>query len=250
MKPEFDVVTLNIWHDRENWPRREALIAEALERLKPDVIFLQEVLQDVALANQAGNLARRLGYSWHFVSTDPPENARRFGNAILLRDVPTERGEMALRPMDDYRIAGWVRTTLHGRPINLYVIHLNFTDPTGITRAQQVADLLDYIDVTRGSAPVLIAGDFNTPGDGAELTPLHERYVDVYAALHASADDGGAEHVTFNPAYHDRHQRLDLIFAQRTALAPIQARRILDRPDADGVWPSDHFGVWARLRFD
>lgn len=246
----MDVVTLNIWHDKEDWPRREALIAEELGRLKPDVIFLQEVLQDTALPNQAESLARRLGYAWHFVSVDPPERARRYGNAILTREVPGDRGEKPLRPMDDYRIAGWVRTTVHDRPLNLYVVHLNFTDASGKVRAQQVADLLAFIEATRGDAPVVIAGDFNTPGDRPELAPLRDRYADAYATLDASADDGAARHVTLNPKYHELDQRIDLIFAQRDALSPVQARRILDQPDADGAWPSDHFGTWARLRFD
>jgi hypothetical protein len=77
--PAMDVVTLNLWHDRSDWPRRQALIVDELRRLQPDVILLQEVLQDEGLPNQAGTLAERLGYAWHFVSVDPPDRARRYG---------------------------------------------------------------------------------------------------------------------------------------------------------------------------
>jgi endonuclease/exonuclease/phosphatase family metal-dependent hydrolase len=245
----MDVVTLNLWHDREDWPRREALIASELERLAPDVVLLQEVLQDKGLPNQAETLARRLGYAWHFVSVDPPERARRYGNAILTRESPVARGEKALRPMDDYRIAGWVRTAVHGRPVNIYVVHLNFTDASGAIRTQQIADLQSFIEGTRGDAPVMLAGDFNTRGDSPELAPLRERYDDAYAYLHGPADDARPERVTLNPKYHERPQRIDLIFAQRDRLLPLESRRILDQPDADGTWPSDHFGTWARLRF-
>lgn len=243
----MDVVTLNIWHDREDWPRREALIVAELERLQPDVIFLQEVLQDEGLPNQAERLAHRLGYACHFVSVDPPDRARRYGNAILTREVPIASGEKKLRPMEDYRIAGWARAIVDGLPVNLYVAHLNFTDPSGAMRAQQIADLQDFVDATRGGAPVVIAGDFNTPGNSPELAPLRDRYLDAYAALHTSPDDGSAEHVTLNPKHHDRAQRIDLIYAQRDALVPLESRRVFDQLGTDGAWPSDHFGMWARL---
>ena len=156
---------------------------------------------------------------------------------------------MALRPLDDYRIAGWVRVQVDGRPVSIYVVHLNFTDATGAARARQIADLLAFVDATHGDTPVLIGGDFNTAGNAAELAPLHADYFDAYAAVHERADAGGASEVTLNPHYHALPQRIDLIHASRQAFGPLQARRILDRPTADGLWPSDHFGIWARLRF-
>lgn len=71
------VVTLNLWHDKQDWPHRQALIVAELQRLSPDVILLQEVLQDAALPNQAATLAERLGYRYRFFSVDPPDRARR-----------------------------------------------------------------------------------------------------------------------------------------------------------------------------
>ncbi|HVK50304.1 MAG TPA: endonuclease/exonuclease/phosphatase family protein, partial [Pseudoxanthomonas sp.] len=45
----LDVVTLNLWHDKQDWPRRQDLIVRELEQRKPDVVLLQEVLQDPGL---------------------------------------------------------------------------------------------------------------------------------------------------------------------------------------------------------
>ncbi len=240
-----DVVTLNLWHDRDDWPRRQAVIEAELRRLDPDAILLQEVLQDAALPNQAQALAQRLGYHWHFVSVDPPGRVRRYGNAILTREPITQRGARALQPADDYRIAGWVRTTVRGRPLDLYVVHLNFTDRSGATRARQIADLMAFVADTHGGGPFIVGGDFNTDAASAELAPLRRGLVDAYAQAHADAD-AGAEHVTLNPVFNPP-ARIDAIYVRKGAFGSPQARRILDRPTSDGRWASDHFGVWVRL---
>ncbi|KGT83784.1 endonuclease, partial [Xanthomonas vasicola] len=42
---EMTLVTLNLHHDREDWPARRAYIATELKQLAPDVIALQEVIE-------------------------------------------------------------------------------------------------------------------------------------------------------------------------------------------------------------
>src|SRR5688500_8160625 len=79
------VVTLNLWHDQQDWPRRRALIIDELRALRPDVICLQEVLQHLTLRNQAYDLADSLGYHATFSSVDHDTSTKRYGNAILTR---------------------------------------------------------------------------------------------------------------------------------------------------------------------
>lgn len=242
------VVTLNLWHDRSDWPRRQAIILDELRRLQPDVILLQEVLQDAALPNQAQTLAQQLGYHWYFVSVDAPERARRYGNAILSREAMTRRGARALEPANDYRIAGWARTNVRGRAIDVYVTHLNFTDASGATRECQVRDLMDFVADTRGTGAVVIGGDFNAPAANPEMAPLRGAFVDAYAVAHHGADVEGAAHATLNARFNPP-ARIDRIYASGRALCRPQARRLFDRPDEDGTWASDHFGVWASLQW-
>lgn len=242
------VVTLNLWHDRSDWPRRRAIIVDELRRLQPDAILLQEVLQDAALPNQAQSLAQQLGYHWHFVSVDAPERARRYGNAILTREAMTRRGARALQPADDYRIAGWARTTVRGYAVDLYVTHLNFTDASGATRERQVRDLMDFVAATHGKGAVVIGGDFNAPASNAEMAPLREAFVDAYAAAHDATDVETAAHATLNARFNPP-ARIDRIYASGRGLCRPLARRLFDRPDEDGTWASDHFGVWARLQW-
>ena len=71
------VVTLNLWHDKADWPTRQAHIAMTLRTLRPDVIVLQEVLQHAQLPNQAQALAEALGYRQVFASVDAEDAVRR-----------------------------------------------------------------------------------------------------------------------------------------------------------------------------
>jgi beta-glucosidase len=240
------VVTLNLYHDKDEWPKRRVQIVEELKRLRPDAIALQEVLQDEGLTNQAEWLATQLDYQWHFVSTDPDGQPRRYGNALLTRHPILKRGQKLLQPLDDSRSAGFLRIDLDGRPLNLYGTHLHWTDQGGAIRTGQIADLMQYIADTSENIPSLVAGDFNSTADSPELAALREGFVDTYGNRHPQAD--AASSSTLNPKYFVAPKRIDHVFFQRDAFVPVGAAILFDRPDAQGVWASDHFGMLAELR--
>lgn len=242
-----DAVTLNLWHDKQDWPRRQDAIVADLRARGPDVILLQEVLQDAALPNQARVLASRLGYQYRFFSADAPTQARRYGNAILVRGTIEASREVKLAPLDDYRNAGWVRTTVDGRPLNVYVTHLHHTPEGGAIRAEQIAGVLTLIGETAGDAPSIIGGDFNARSDMPELAPLRARFAEAYSDAHPGVDANAPVHTTLNPHLGHAPIRIDHVFAQRDAFRVVDADIILDQPDATGAWPSDHYGVWVRL---
>jgi endonuclease/exonuclease/phosphatase family metal-dependent hydrolase len=170
-----------------------------------------------------------------------------------MRSLPGKRrwrvADGLLQPLDDYRVAGWVRVESKGRPVNVYVAHLNFTDTSGAVRAKQLSDLLSLVEATRGDAPVVIGGDFNTTANSDELAGLRARYFDAYAVAKGVAISDGSADVTLNPHFHAQAQRIDHVFAQTGAFRAVQARRMLDEPSPGPHWASDHFGVWVRLRF-
>ena len=244
----LDVVTLNLWHDKQDWPRRQDLIVAELRNRAPEVVLLQEVLQDAALPNQAQVLASRLGYEYRFFSADAPAQARRYGNAILVRGAIEASGEVKLAPLDDFRTAGWVRTRVRGRPVNVYVTHLHHRPEGGAIRAEQIMGLRALIDDTAGDVPSLVGGDFNTRADTPELAALRDRFVDAYAQAHAGEDADTPVHTTLNSHLGHPFVRIDHVFVQRDAFGVEDARIILDQPDATGAWPSDHYGVRVRLK--
>ncbi len=242
------VVTLNLWHDQEDWPSRLNLIVRELDRLRPDVILLQEVLQNDNLPNQAATLAYRLGYEdYHFVSVDPEGASKRYGNAILSRHPIVETGSRNLEPSSDYRTVAYARIEAGGRPISVYSTHLHHSgdEPGTDVRSRQIKDLLDFVDHTRGGAPVIVGGDFNAAPDAPEMDLVRASYGDAFAAT-ANASTDASEANTLNTAKGHHPRRIDYVFAG-PELDVIETDVLFDEPGRDGLWASDHFAVLARF---
>lgn len=240
----LDVVTLNLWHDRDDWPARLDVIADTLGALRPDVVVLQEVLQDSArgLENQAETLGARLGYAVVFASVDGGERPRRYGNAILSRHPVLDTSWVKLHPLTDYRVAARARLDVDGHALDVVVTHLHHTVEGDSIRAVQVADLLAFLDRT-SEAPWVVAGDFNAPAEAPSLAPLRARGTETFGTLHPDADVS-----TLVEALGHTPRRIDHVFSG-PGLSPVAARIVLGEPVA-GVQPSDHRGVWARLRWE
>lgn len=248
----LSIVTFNLYHDKADWPKRRTLIVEELRALNPDVIVLQEVLQHESLRNQAEDLAKALDYDIYFASVDPSGNARRYGNAILTRHPVLARDWVPLRPREDARSAAFVRIDVGGYPLSVYATHPNYrTDAEGERmRRQQLGDLLTFIDRTSGSAPSLIAGDFNAASDRPEMAAMDTGFDNAYDRLHPDANAEPRANTTLNPHYFPNDpRRIDHVYLQRGALQPLEARIVLNREGAPGVWPSDHFGLYVRFAF-
>ena len=241
----FSVVTLNLYHDHDRWPQRRDLVIEGLRTLEPDVIALQEVLQHETLRNQAEDIAAALGYEFFFVSADEAGQARRYGNAILTRHTVLSRGERRLRPLDDWRTVAHVRLDIRRSIVDIYDTHLHHTEEGLRMRTRQLRDVLSFVEARDDGTPSLLLGDFNAEVTAPELRPLAAGYVDVFGSVHDDADSI----TTLNPHYFGGPaRRIDHIFAERGRFAILGAKLVLDRPDDAGTWPSDHFGVYARLR--
>jgi endonuclease/exonuclease/phosphatase family metal-dependent hydrolase len=240
------VVTLNIWHDQQDWPARFEYMTRELRGLAPDVLALQEVLQHDDLPNQAESFAAALGYDVHFSSVDPEDRPRRYGNAILTPHPITARNWKALEPLNDYRTVAHARITVAGTELDVYNTHLHHTAEGGMIRREQLEDLLAFIEETRGGGPLILLGDFNAPPDAPELRLLAGAFVDAWAAV--QTDTMALGRTTLNTALGHTPRRIDHIFVERGRLQPVATRIILDEPDAAGRWASDHFGLAAWLR--
>lgn len=241
------VVSLNLYHDREDWPRRRVQILETFKRLRPDVIALQEVIQREGQQNQAQWLADALGYQWRFVSTDPVGSPMRYGNALLTRHRVLGDGELRLRPLDDHRTAARLRLDIDGQALDVYVTHLfwEHTAPGAAIRQQQLADLLDWVGRDSAGVPVLLAGDFNASSEAPELAALNTDFEDGYRAVYPGRDR--ASDTTLDPASAPP-MRIDHLFAQRGRFQVLGSERLFQQPDAEGVRASDHYGVLTTLR--
>lgn len=237
---DLSVVTFNIWHDAAPWPARLALLIAALRDADADVVALQEVLEDrrKGLPNQADTIARALGYRHvHFVAVEPEGAPKRYGNAILTRLPVIEVARRKLAPFSDSRTAIRVRIRTTAGPVDIVATHLAWQPDAGAVRAEQLADLLAWLPTD--GVPLIVMGDFNAPLDDPGLRAMGPpRFV--------SALPQGAVPTTLNPARGNQPRAIDHIFAEPAAFA-VTAARIIGDQAVNGEYPSDHFGVAARL---
>jgi endonuclease/exonuclease/phosphatase family metal-dependent hydrolase len=234
------LVTFNIWHNQGDWAARLPLLVEAIRAEDPDVIGLQEVLEDAAvgLPNQAQTIADALGgYSVHFVSTDPDDTPRRYGNAILSRVPVTDVDSRKLQPLDDYRTALRVRLALGRRSVDVINTHLAWQADAAAVRARQIADLVAMLP--QDGTPLIVMGDFNAVQEDAGLAALT-------GPRFFSALPRGAAQTTLNPARGHPDRVIDHIFAEAEGFAAVRAAVIGSSP-VNGEYPSDHFGVAATV---
>lgn len=239
-EPGLKLVTFNIWHNMGDWAARLPLLVAALRAESPDVIGLQEVLEDAAvgLPNQAQTLADALGgYSVHFVSTDPEGAPRRYGNALLSRLPVTEVESRNLQPHDDYRTAIRIRVAVGGRLVDVVNTHLAWQQDAAAVRSRQIHDL--FAMLPRDGAPLIVMGDFNAVQEDPGLAALS-------GPRFFSALPRGAADTTLNPARGHPERVIDHIFVETARFVPVRAAVIGASP-VNGEYPSDHFGVAASV---
>jgi len=246
------VLTLNLWSADELMPGRLALVERGLRELAPDVVGLQEVREVPGRQpNTARVLAQACGYSCAFASAARPDHPEDFGVAILSRRAIVEHTAVDLpRPEDsERRVLLSARVETAAGPIWVHTTHLNYRLQDGPQREEQVQTVDAAVAARASDRPQIVMGDFNARPESDEIRWLR--------GLHPL--ESGWTWSSTNP-YTDRYhflepdRRLDYVFvtpARGDGRGRIHACRIvLDRPDANGVWASDHFGVWAEVQLD
>lgn len=241
---ELRLATYNIYHDRDRWDQRLPLILDVLREASPDVIGLQEVLEDAAtgLPNQALTIGEALGYQVVFVSADAEGAPRRYGNAILTRLPIAEQDMTLLEPLDDYRTAVRVRVRVGDRLVDVVNTHLHHTPEGGAIRRQQIETLMTWLGDDH--APLIVLGDLNASLGNPEMERLRApRFVSVLPTVRPDK----ATDTTLNPAYGHRLDQIDHILIEQDRFEAILGG-IVGNWARDGVWPSDHFAVVGTVR--
>lgn len=274
------VLTINIWHRSGPWEARVALLRRGFERLQPDFVALQEVLRldgpggpegDDA-QDQADELAAGLGFHKAYARATTIAPGLHFGNAVLSRHPIARVHRLPLPDLGDDEprsILGVVADTPVG-PVPFFSTHLNWKLHHGLIRQKQVAFIAAAIaDLAPTSNaklhPPILAGDFNAEPLSDEIRFLRGWHaIDgrtvYFADCFAVAGEGrrdllaGPTFVPSRNAYaaetREPDRRLDYVFVRGPDRhhrgEPLAARVVFDEPE-DGVWPSDHFGVYAEI---
>jgi endonuclease/exonuclease/phosphatase family metal-dependent hydrolase len=268
------VLTVNIWHDQGPWPARLRLLRAWIERLDPDLIGFQEVLRGEGV-DQLAELVEGRGYHTDYVAAMrlPDRGELDFGNAVASRWPIVDREAIALPDAGDWERRAALATTVdspHGE-IGFTCTHLNWRFHHGIVRERQVEVVAARAWKRRPEAglPPIVVGDFNAEPDSDEIRymkGLHSiggrsvTFLDAWevagdASLPGEAGRGitwsnrnAYARVEFEP-----RRRIDYVFVGlpgRPGRGAIEDCRVVCDAEEDGVWPTDHFGVYAELRTD
>ncbi len=261
------LLTLNIWQEQGPWRRRLDVAAAQIAAIAPDVVCLQEVRQrGDEIPNQAIWLAGQLGGGWTSVHVAAqPWGGGDEGVAILTPWPVLDRRTHNLPSRDDNRrVCLAAEIDVDGVLLWVATTHLAYRLADGALREEQVAAVDGFVRELRASGQTaIVAGDFNAIPESDEirfLVGLHSVcgrrvfWQDAWARCHGQ--EPGPTWCVRNPyteqlGWFPRDRRLDYVFVTpetREGHGRIVACDIVcDTPEADGVFPSDHWGVLATL---
>jgi len=268
----LSVLTLNLWHNAGPYPARRELIRGWIDRLSPDLIGFQEALCGEGF-DQVNDLLAGFGYHTDHATAVRFWGDTRFdfGNAVASRWPIRDREVLQLPNAgdDEQRIALSVTVESPFGPVGMTTTHLNWKLHHGWVREQQVVAVCEFArrPRPREASPPILVGDFNAEPDSSEI-----RYVMGLHALRGHSvhfrdawSYGGegerstrklrgvtwSNDNTYAGKALEPDRRLDYIFVgppQPNGVGVIERCRVVCNDERDGVWPSDHFGVYAELR--
>jgi endonuclease/exonuclease/phosphatase family metal-dependent hydrolase len=251
------VMTLNLLSpDHASWERRREVVRAGLATLRPDVIALQEIVQD--------DVRDLLGDDYYVV----PHSARSpdgVGAVFASRFPVTATAERDLRVTDRVDLPWCAAVAAEAGP--LLFVHHKPTYHVGYSyeRELQAVAGARFIEerLAGRDMPVVVAGDFDDTPDSASirfwtgkqsLAGTSVAYRDAWAAVHP--DEPGHTFTPRNPLVSagemslELGRRIDYVLVRcgihGPALTVDDCRLVFDEP-VGGVWASDHFGVMADL---
>lgn len=273
MSLRLRALTLNIWHREAPWERRRELISCGIAALQPDIVGLQEVLEldtggvRQSQAQELSELCLGAGLVHRaFACAQEMMPGLAFGNALLSKHPILAQEAIALPGAEsgETRSVLFVRVQMPFGEVPVFVTHLNWKLHHGAVRIRQVKRLAELIEerapVGKTFPPILM-GDFNAEPDSDEIRFLRglacldgQSVFFADAWTYAGNTTPGFTFDRRNPyaaRAHEPPRRIDYIFVRgpdsQWAGEPLETKVVLDAPE-DGVWPSDHFGVYTEIR--
>lgn len=221
--------------------------------------------------------ADRLGYDSNYelaygpAMTMPDRPHLQFGNAIASRWPIIDREEIRLPDRGDWESRAALSVTVDSPfgPIGLTCTHLHWQFNHGSVREKQVSLLAERAWKRRpeNGFPPIVVGDFNAEPESDEIRYMTGRHslagksVAFLDAWEVAGDSGLPGEEGRGTTWSNRNayarleceprRRIDYIFAGlpgRSGPGLIEHCRVVCNQDEDGVWPSDHFGVFAEFR--
>jgi endonuclease/exonuclease/phosphatase family metal-dependent hydrolase len=257
--------TLNLWGRHGDWEARRKVLIDGFRTLAPDVVALQESVMTTAydqvvdllgegfhIAHQGRRVEEGTGCSiasrWPFAELREVDllvthrvDPEAFGARTTVAEIDAPDGRFLFANHKP----SWQSGLEHERELQ------------AVTAARFIEDMRAGRDL-----PVVVAGDFDAMPDSASVRFWAGRqsldatsvcYRDAWELRHPGVP--GPTFSSENPLRSegwpgDLDRRIDYIFVRANDRGPAYdvtaCERIFDAP-VDGVWASDHFGVYADL---
>jgi endonuclease/exonuclease/phosphatase family metal-dependent hydrolase len=252
--PEVAIATLNLFNRVGRWGERAPLVVEQVAEVAPDVIALQEV--DL-LIDQGHWLVDRLNlwlgppYYTAYHQNKSGREAAVQAIAILTRLPVLEHEGLDYLSMD--RVAQRLLLDLGGGGrLDLCNTHLHYPPTVAAERIrrQEAAHLLRWMSRHR-TLPQVVVGDFNAVPGGRTIALMKRRLL----SAHETAQGREPDYTWPSPLLAEPPEApgtFDYIFVSRRGIRVMEARVAFNRPHAEDptLYPSDHFGLVARLVID
>ncbi len=250
------------------WEMRRGHVFDVIRKYGPDIIGVQEALRfqldelKTALPQYdefgVGRDDGKQGGEHAAILFNRDRYERIGGGTFWLSDTPdvvcsTSWGNTLCR------ICTWAqfRERESGRVFFHYNLHLDHQSAE--SRLQSVKLVIDVIDRRSPAAPVILTGDFNANESSSPIAAIAEARV-------AAVDNSGIAHRaafvdTFRKVHADSTHvgtfgdwigridgpKIDYIFVVENGFDVMRSEIAHDR--FNGAFPSDHYPVWATLRF-
>ncbi len=262
LRTELKVVSWNLWWRFGPWEERLAAIRATVAELGADVYAFQEVWDD-GEENLAAILAEDLGFHHEFRAWNEHDGVG-FGNAVVSRwpMVRTRSIDFGDPEGATHRNVLMVEVDGPRGVVQVFCTHLNWKLFESEVRQRQVSELARFVaDCRPRGFPAVICGDFNAEPASQEiammtgLTGVPVPGLAFFDAWKVGGEGVGNTWSNRNPfaaAVLEPDRRIDYVFTgwPRTAGAGhVVGCRVIGDSPVGGTWPSDHFGVEARLRY-
>jgi endonuclease/exonuclease/phosphatase family metal-dependent hydrolase len=243
-------VTYNVLGDQVHIPSRVPALLKLLADSDADVIALQEVTP------------------WFVVMLLKADFVKKY-DVMTKSDMPTMRGEyvilskVKLESIHYEKLPGHQRRgvlvgkfKLNNRNVAIATVHMESPLEDGPARAEQLDAIFPLL---KDADDAVFLGDFNF-GDGEQPDTDHldKKYTDVWTALRPK-DPGYTWNIETSDMAKEgsfpkeTSRRIDRILVRSDVWRPAAVNIIGDKPVLEGrkdVFPSDHFGLQAELKFE
>ena len=260
MQP-INIITINILSDLSRWNQRAGLLVGELRRLQPDVVLLQEVKLP---ENPAAWLADQLGFEHcsltPHLSADPVEGIATISRFPLENLAVLDLGSQR-------RVAQAVQIVLGDHRLLLANGHFFWQPGDSDERLRQVERLAGWLKGMPADMLRVIGGDFNGNPETRAIRRMREEYISAFAKVHGKEPARTAptplrRSLTSLVRTLFRFRKLirlrdfslkwsgtlDYLFVD-PRLQVLDCQVVFNRPDIKDprLYPSDHFGILARI---